>query len=83
MATFNLTTKQYAMLVVVNGCSLPGDGLRIKGSGQHRSARLLEDRGLVRVYAPSDGRKARVHITPEGRRFREQMAAKLLGAGGT
>ena len=75
-----MTPKQYAMLVVADGCSLPGDGLRIKGPGQHRIARGLEEAGLVRVAA-APGQKARVHITVDGRKVRERMAKELtMGA---
>lgn len=72
-----MTSKQYAMLVAANGCSLPGDGLRIKGSGQHRIARNLEAIGYVRVASPPDA-KARVHITELGRRHRELMGRDLM-----
>jgi hypothetical protein len=76
------TQTQYAMLVEANGCSLPGDGLRIKGAGQHRVARALEDMGFVRVdgrpFAAHGEAKARVHITKSGRKRREQIAATLL-----
>jgi DNA-binding MarR family transcriptional regulator len=69
-----LTSNQYGMLVAANGCSLPGDGLRIKGAGAHRVARTLEAMGFVRVARPAeDGRKARVHVTKEGRAKREAM----------
>jgi hypothetical protein len=75
-----LTEKQYAMLVLANGCSLPGDGLRIKGSGQHRVARGLEDLGLVRV-ARAPEQKARVHITAAGRARREEIGRDLMVIG--
>src|SRR5271154_3737590 len=71
MRNLELSTAQ------ANGCSLPGDGLRIKGSGPHRAARILESFGLVRV-AESPGFKSRVHITQAGRRIREQIASDLL-----
>jgi len=74
-----LTEKQYAMLVAANGCSLPGDGLRIKGPGQHRVARSLAAMGLVRVAAAPE-RKARVHITVDGRARREEIARALMPA---
>ena len=61
-----LTAKQYAMLVAANGCSLPGDGLRIVGPGEHTTADSLRRRGWVRVETYVDAR-ARVFITPEGR----------------
>ena len=74
-----LTEKQYAMLVAANGCSLPGDGLRIKGAGQHSTADSLRRRGLVRVAIPADDAlKARVHVTPEGRAERERIARELI-----
>jgi hypothetical protein len=76
-----MTEKQYAMLVAANGCSLPGDGLRIKGPGQHRTARLLEAMGLVRVAVLLDGRKAYVYITVNGRVRREQIARTLVDPG--
>ena len=72
-----MSPKQYAMLVVANGCSLPGDGLRIKGPGQHRIARSLEVMGYVRVAAAPE-QKARVHITVSGRARREEIARVLM-----
>ncbi len=72
-----LTERQYAMLVEANGCSLPGDGLRIRGAGQHRVAESLFMLGLVRV-AKSPGSKARVHVTVEGRACRERIGQALL-----
>lgn len=78
--TRSLTARAYAMLVEANGCSLPGDGLRIKGSGQHRVARSLEALGFVRVAVPGDGRKAHVHVTQEGRAAREHLAQVFMGA---
>ena len=74
-----LTEKQYAMLVAANGCSLPGDGFRIKGSGQHRVARGLEELGLVRVAAAPE-QKARVHVTPKGRARREELGRVFMAA---
>jgi len=67
-----MTPKQYAMLAKANGCSLPGDGLRIKGSGAHRTARALETMGYIQVAA-APKQKARVYITELGRRHRERM----------
>ena len=63
-------------MLVANGCSLPGDGLRIKGSGAHRVARGLEMLGFVRVSAPPD-QKACVHVTAEGRAKREELGRRL------
>ena len=74
-----MTPKQYAMLVAANGCSLPGDGLRIKGPGAHRTARALEALGYVRVAAAPE-HKARVHVTELGRRHRERMGSDLMRA---
>lgn len=71
----------YATLIVANGCSLPGDGLPIKGAGSHAIARALERLGFVRLAVPGDGRKARVHITKEGRKERERIAAALVAGG--
>lgn len=67
--TQRMTGLQREMLLSANLCSLPGDGLRIVGPGQHRVAAGLESRGLVRVARPADGRKAHVHVTVEGRLF--------------
>ena len=67
------------MLVAANGCSLPGDGLRIKGPGQHRIARSLEEMGLVRVAAAPE-QKARVYVTVEGRAKREEMGRAIMEA---
>lgn len=75
-----LTPYMYRMLVEANGCSLPGDGWRIKGSGPHGAARALERLGYVRVVATDDGRKARVHVTSEGRTLRERLAQVFMGA---
>jgi hypothetical protein len=73
-----MTPAMYVILVAANGCSLPGDGLRIVGSGRHRSARALEAMGLVRLQVPADGRKARVHVTERGRDWREKVARSEL-----
>ena len=73
-----MTPTMYVMLVAANGCSLPGDGLRIKGSGRHRAARALEALGMVRVGVPADGRKAHVYITERGREWREAVARSEL-----
>ena len=62
-----LTRLQREMLIAANQCSLPGDGLRIVGPGKHRVASHLEALGFVRVARPSDGQKARVHVTENGR----------------
>ncbi len=67
LGAYGLTEKQRGMLLCAEACSLPGDGLRIKGPGEHRSASGLERSGLVRVARPSDGQKARVHVTENGR----------------
>lgn len=75
-----MTPKMYAMLVAANGCSLPGDGLRIKGSGEHVTARALERLGFVRVAIPSDNRKARVHVTRAGRSERERRGQEEIRA---
>ncbi len=76
-----LTAAQYGMLVAANGCSLPGDGLRIKGAGAHRVARTLEAMGLVRVSrAAEEERKARVHVTKAGRAKREAMGEVVARA---
>lgn len=72
-----LTEKQFQMLAKANECSLPGDGLRIKGPGQHRTAGSLESMGLVRVESPGDGRKARVHVTVDGRSRCQQISAAV------
>ena len=73
-----MTPAMYVMLVAANGCSLPGDGLRIKGSGRHHTARALEALGMVRVGVPADGRKAHVYITERGREWREAVARSEL-----
>ncbi len=49
-------------------CSLPGDGLWIKGRGDHAVARALEARELVRVACAPDA-KACVHVTAAGRKL--------------
>lgn len=67
LGAYSLTARQRGMLECADVCSLPGDGLRIKGSGEHRSAAGLEHLGLVRVQRPTDGRKSRVHVTENGR----------------
>jgi hypothetical protein len=64
---WKLTAVQERMLREADKVSLPGDGLRIVGSGAHRAARNLESLKCVRLSVPGDGRKARVHVTPEGR----------------
>ena len=74
-----LTDKQYAMLVAANGCSLPGDGLRIKGPGQHAVADKLRRLGFVRIETYTDV-KAHVFITPEGRTERERIARELVSS---
>jgi hypothetical protein len=68
-----MTPKMYVMLTAADGCSLPGDGLRIVGPGRHATARALEALGMVRVARPPDC-KARVHITEQGRRWRQKVA---------
>ena len=72
-----MTPTMYVMLVAANGCSTPGDGLRIKGSGRHRVARALEALGFVRV-AQAPEQKARVHVTDKGREWREKVARSEL-----
>lgn len=72
-----LTPAMYVILVAANGCSLPGDGLRIVVSGRNNSARILEQMGLVRV-ARAPGQKSRVHVTEKGRELREEIARGAL-----
>lgn len=67
LGAYSLTSRQRVLLMCADGVSLPGDGLRIVGSGEHRSAAGLERLGLVRVQRPTDGHKARVHVTENGR----------------
>jgi hypothetical protein len=62
-----LTAVQERMLREASKISLLGDGLRIVGSGAHRVARNLESLKYVRLVVPGNGRKAHVHVTPEGR----------------
>lgn len=62
-----LTSYQEKLLRGAEAASLPGDGLRVKGSGAHRAARGLESLGLARLAVPGDGSKARLHVTKSGR----------------
>jgi len=74
---WKLTAVQERILREADAVSLPGDGLRIAGSGEHRAARNLESLKYVRVAVPADGRKARVHVTPEGRIALRRIPAKV------
>ena len=76
IAKKELSRSMNAMLAKANACSLPGDGLRIKGAGAHNTARWLEYAGLVRVARAPDA-KARVHVTTEGRAFARRMLNAL------
>lgn len=71
-----LTLPQFRMLARAESCSLPGDGLRIVGPGQNRTAGKLEELGLVRVAHPP-GERSRVHVTEEGRRQYQEVGAAL------
>jgi hypothetical protein len=66
-----VTRIQATMLRKANACSLPGDGLRIKGAGQRRTAQALQTMGYVSitpwVLGPGVSLPACVHITLAGR----------------
>lgn len=72
----DLTSVQTALLLDAEECSMPGDGLRIKGPGAHRIAQNLAAKGLVRVVRSAD-EKARVHVTEKGRRLARRVRASI------
>ena len=61
---------QRTILTKAAPVSLPGDGVSIRGRGPHAAAKVLEDKGLVRVgwqARPFGG--SQVYATDEGKRL--------------